>query len=88
MGVLLGLLIGYIIGARAGSKDLDQVVESLRALRASDEFSDLASAARSHLGHTFRELANTLDGAGGQVDTEALEGDDIVDRVMHLHRRD
>ena len=36
MGMFLALAVGYAIGARAGSKDLDQVMRSLNALRQSD----------------------------------------------------
>ena len=32
MGVFVALAVGYVIGARAGSKDLDQVGQALRAL--------------------------------------------------------
>ena len=69
MGVFVGLAVGYVVGAKTGSKDLDQVVKSLRALRESDEFADVVSAVRSHVGHTLREVANMLDGPA-QTDDE------------------
>ena len=63
MGVFVALAVGYVVGARAGSKDLDQVGKALKALSASDEFADVVSAVRSHLGHTLRELAGMIEGA-------------------------
>ena len=57
MGVFVALAVGYVVGARTGSKDLDQVGKALKALSASEEFADVVSAVRSHLGHTLRELA-------------------------------
>ena len=63
MGVFVALAVGYVIGARTGSKDLDQVAKALKALSASDEFADVVSAVRSHLGHTLRELAGVIEGA-------------------------
>lgn len=80
MGMLVALAIGYVIGAKTGSKDLDQLTQSLKALRESDEFADVVAAARSHLGHTLRELANMIEG-----DSEtSLDTGDLVDRVRHL----
>ena len=80
MRIVLGLAVGYVVGAKTGSKDFDQVVKSLRALRESDEFADLMAAVRAHVGHTLREVANALDGSS----TPEEEGDDLVDRVRQL----
>jgi hypothetical protein len=82
MGVFIALAVGYVIGARAGSKDLDQVARSLKALSESDEFADLVSAVRSHAGHTLRELAGMIEGTA-----EELETGDLVDRVRYLFVR-
>ena len=40
MKVLIALVGGYLIGARAGSRDFDQLSKSLRALYESEEFDD------------------------------------------------
>lgn len=64
MGYFIAMIIGYVIGARAGSKDLDQLAQSVQALRESEEFGDVVAAARSHVGHTLRELAGVVDGRG------------------------
>ena len=83
MGVLVAVAVGYVVGARAGSKDLDQVTQALKALSASEEFADVVSAVRSHVGHTLRELAGIIEGS-----PDAVEAADLVDRVRHLFARD
>ena len=80
---LVALAVGYVVGARAGSKDLEQITQALRAIRESEEFDDLTAAVRAHLGHTLRELAAMVEGASDRVD--AL---DLVDQVRHLVVRD
>ncbi len=82
MGVFVALAVGYVVGARTGSKDLDEVGKALKALSASDEFADVVSAVRSHLGHTLRELAGVIEGA-----PKELETGDLVERVRHLFVR-
>ena len=82
MGFFVALAVGYVVGARTGSKDLDEVGRALKALSASDEFADVVSAVRSHLGHTLRELAGAIEGA-----PKELETGDLVERVRHLFGR-
>lgn len=85
MGMFVALAVGYVIGARAGSKDLDQLTASLKALRESTEFADVVSALRAHVGHTLRELASTVDGG---VSTAADQSGDLVERVKLIVGRD
>ena len=80
MKMLLALAAGYVLGASAGSRDFDQVVDSIRAIRDSEEFSDLLAALRSHASYTLRELADMLE----RVGPEALTSNDLVERVKHL----
>jgi len=80
MGIFVALAVGYVVGAKTGSKDLDNLTKSLRALRESEEFADVVAAVRSHLGHTLREVANTLDGSGAAD----RQSGDMVDRVRQL----
>jgi hypothetical protein len=86
MGIFVALAVGYVVGAKTGSKDLDQLTKSLRALRESEEFADVVAAVRSHLGHTLREVASTLDGGGGGggVGGSVRQSGDMVDRVRQL----
>ena len=78
--MFVALFVGYVIGARTGSKELDQLVDSLRALRETDEFAAVLSAARAHLAHTLRDLADMVDGGA----TGPVESTDLVDQVRHL----
>lgn len=80
MGTLAVFAIGYIMGARAGKKEWDDLAQSLKALRASEEFGDVVMAARSHLSHTLRELAEMLDRRG----TAPIEEPDLIARVRTL----
>ena len=84
MNVLVALAVGYVVGAKTGGKDLDQLGRSLKALCDTDEFADVVSAARAHMGSTLRELASIID--GGQL-ADASNGD-LVARVTHLVGRD
>jgi hypothetical protein len=58
----------------------------LKAVRESDEFADLVSAARTHVGHTLREIASMVEG-GSDDDGEPTENVDLVDRVRHIFGR-
>jgi hypothetical protein len=82
MKVLIALVGGYLIGARAGSRDFDQLTKSFRALYESEEFDDLVSAVRTHASHTLRELADVVDSGSG------LPTHDLVERVRQLAARD
>ena len=62
MVAFLALVVGYVMGAKVGSRDLDQVASSLKRLAESEEFADVVTAVRSHLGHTLRELGAMVDG--------------------------
>ena len=64
MVAFIALVVGYVMGAKAGSRDLDQVTSSLKRLAESDEFADVVTAVRSHLGsHAPRARQD-----GGQPD--------------------
>lgn len=80
MGTVLAVVAAYLIGAKTGSENLDEVVRSLNAIRESDEFKGLMKAMRAHAAVTLRQVAGMLDGApsaGG-------DSGDLVDRVMKL----
>jgi hypothetical protein len=84
MKFLVALAVGYIVGARTGGKDLDQLGRSLKALCDTEEFADVVSAARAQMGSTLRELASIVD--GGQL--PGASSGDLVARVSHLVGRD
>ena len=62
MNVLVALAVGYVVGAKTGGKDLDQLGRSVKALCQTDEFAQVVSAARAHVAGTLRELASMVDG--------------------------
>jgi hypothetical protein len=67
MGYIFAMVVGYLIGARARSEDLDRLSDTVRAVRESGELADLMAAARSHVGHTLRELADVVEGSGDRA---------------------
>lgn len=95
MGYFIAMVLGYLLGSRTG-KDLDQLSSSVKALRESEEFADVVSATRSHVGHTLRGLASMVDGSDAPgsssdgVDGPDGDGDgqqvgsDLVERVRHI----
>jgi len=78
--LLVAIAAGYLIGAKTGGKDLDQLGRSLKALSETDEFGDVVSAARAHVGSTLRELAAIVDSEHPMPDF----GGDLVARVRGL----
>jgi hypothetical protein len=83
MGLVLVFAAGYLMGARAGSESLDDVVDALKAIKQSEEFRDLVSALRSHAADSLRGLASMLEregGGEGAADSTAMN--DLVERVM------
>ena len=80
MGMFVALAVGYVIGARAGSKDLDQrhrVAQGAgRRPRSSPTWSGGALAPRPH---PARARRRSLD--GGDADAPADDAGDLVDRV-------
>lgn len=87
MGVLVALIIGYVLGAKTGGKDLDQLGQSVKALSETTEFGDVVAAARSHVGHTLRELATLVDRDGAEPVRGSDGAIDLVDRVRHIVER-
>ncbi|MGH9116059.1 MAG: hypothetical protein ACRDWW_09555 [Acidimicrobiales bacterium] len=80
MKVLVALAIGYAVGTYSGRKDLDQLSRSVKALCETDEFAEVVSVARTHVGHTLRGLAEIVDGPHGVTP----EGADLVAKVRNL----
>ncbi|HEX3795461.1 MAG TPA: hypothetical protein VHV57_13275 [Acidimicrobiales bacterium] len=78
--MLVALVIGYVIGAKTGGKELDQLGESITALLGSDEFGDVVASARAQAGSTLRQLASMVDGDRHLTDV----GGDLVAKVRNL----
>ena len=80
MVAFLALVAGYVMGAKVGSRDLDQVASSLKRMAESEEFADVVTAVRAHVGHTLREIGALIDGESEPSE----ETGDLVERVRHL----
>jgi hypothetical protein len=78
--VLLALMVGYVIGAKTGGKELDELERSLNALLGTDEFADVVTSARSQVGSSLRELASMVEGKHSVADV----GGDLVAKVRSL----
>jgi len=82
MGLLLAVAVGYTLGARAGPRGFDELVASIKAIRASEEFAAMLAAARSHAGYVLKEVAELLGNEDG-----APILDDLVHRVNAMTHR-
>jgi hypothetical protein len=80
MGFLLAFAAGYVMGARAGSESLDEVIDAVHAIRESEEFHDLVKALRSHAAHSLRGLATMLE-QGREPSVEPGATPDLLERV-------
>jgi hypothetical protein len=82
MGVLLAWALGYVVGAKGGAQDFDDVVQAVKELRDSDEARQLWSVLRSHLGNVLRSAANMLEEVAGPQ-----PAGDLVDRVRLMMKK-
>lgn len=82
MGILLAWAIGYVVGAKGGAQDFDDVVQAVKELRDSDEARQLWSVLRSHLGKVLRSASDMLEDVAGPQ-----PAGDLVDRVRLLMKK-
>lgn len=73
---------GWALGAKAGEKHFNEVVEAGKAVAHSQEVADLVHALRSHVGHSLKALGALVMG-----DKEEPAGDDLLDIVRQLVQR-
>lgn len=73
MGTLFGFVVGYVVGARAGSRGFDEVVEALRDVRDSDEFRAFVDVIRHHARSTAAQVSDRLSGRS--------QADDLIARA-------
>ena len=71
---------GWVMGARGGSKSVDDVSAALTSLRESEEFTSLVSAVRAHLGFTLHQAADWFRATDGPP----LGVPDVLARVQEL----
>ncbi len=86
--VLLALAVGYVIGAKAGSKEIDQLSRSVTALLSTDEFVDVMTSARSQVSSTLHQLASMVDGGVSSTSSNGHRfngtAGDVVAQVRNL----
>jgi hypothetical protein len=82
MGILLAWAVGYVVGAKGGTRNFDDVVQAVKELRESDEVGELLTVLRSHLAHVLRSTADMLEEVPG-----SQPAGDLVDRVRQLVKR-
>jgi hypothetical protein len=75
MGTLFGFAVGYVVGARAGSQGLDEVVDALRAVRESEEFRGLLAAVVDHARGTAATMGRWL------ATTDPSTSEDMLERA-------
>ena len=78
--VLMALVVGYVIGAKTGGKELDELGRSVTALLGTDEFADVVESGRAQVGSTLRQLASMVEGEHAMADV----GGDLVAKVRSL----
>ena len=79
MQILLSFLIGYFVGAKAGSSDVDEVLESAKAVAESEEFHSLVLSLRTHAAATLHSLGDLLEGSPDEG-----TGDSVIARVQRM----
>ena len=83
MGLMLAFAFGYAVGAKAGEKGYQDVVDAARSVGQSEEFRGLLAALRSHASATLQELSVLV---AEQPDEPILLGK-VLDRVNGLIAR-
>lgn len=64
MSALFGFVVGYVVGARAGSPGFERVEQALRDILSSDEFRGFLDVLRNHARETAQVLNDRLQGEG------------------------
>jgi hypothetical protein len=80
MSLLAALAIGYVAGAKTGGKNFEELTRSLRALKQTDEFAEVISAARAEVAAMLRRTASLVD----REPARPTATGDLVARVRYL----
>ena len=83
MGIVLAFAVGYVVGANAGQAGYQDVIDSVRSIRDSEEFRGLLSALRGHASATLRQLSVLVD----EEAEEPFNPSRLLDRVRDLMDR-
>lgn len=66
MGVMVGFVLGYVFGTRAGAEGYQEMVRAVRTITTSGELKELAGGVMSLLGDVLRQSTGAL-GDGSQA---------------------
>jgi hypothetical protein len=80
LNLLASLAIGYVAGAKTGEKNIDELSRSLKALRQTDEFAQVISAARAQVAAMLRTTASLVEGEPARPGVTG----DLAARVRYL----
>lgn len=78
MGVLLSFFVGWAVGAKAGPKGYQEVVDAARTVRQSEEFTALVDISRRHLSTALHELSRMVS------TSPDAEPEDLLTRVRRM----
>lgn len=85
MGTLFGFVVGYLLGARAGSEGYQRLTRAWSDIRQSPEFRDFLGVVREHAQTSLRVLSDRLD---GDVEGEGQRpGGDVQDLIDEARAR-
>lgn len=69
MGVMIGFMVGYVMGTRAGQEGFEELKTTLRSITSSDEVKDLLSGSLSLLGDVLKSGREVLAERTGEGPT-------------------
>jgi hypothetical protein len=79
VGLLLAFAVGWLVGGRAGSEGLDEMIDAVKGVASSEELRGLVHALRSHTSHALKEI-----GARLTDDDDPLTIEEVVDRLRQI----
>jgi hypothetical protein len=74
MGAAIGVVVGYLMGARAGEKGYEELVDAWQTIRTSEEVRDILASGVTLARELAAKAAEMLAGGGPKVE-------DILRRV-------
>jgi hypothetical protein len=85
MGIILAFAVGYVMGSNAGREGYQELVDSIVAVRDSEEFGAMLAALRSHAGSVLRDLSTFV---GDEETDEPISPINLLERVRTIVGRD
>lgn len=79
MGALFAFFVGWAVGAKAGPKGYQEVLDAAKTVKESEEFGAFLAIARTHLAASLHELSTMVSGESPRPDPA-----DLMERVTRL----